>query len=280
MELNITEINMNDIVNSVMSTAIGLVKDKNIKLFHDVPTDLPLIKADQTRIRQILLNLVANASKFTDEGSISIVVRPTTPQPTNPELMITVTDTGVGILPEDQGKLFQPFSQVDDSPTRKTGGTGLGLSICRSLVEMHGGRIGILSSEIGKGTTFFFTLPLEPVQVIQDDVTLSGNLTILAVDDDLQVISLYERYLKPQGYQVVPCTNPNLAVAKAKSIHPIAITLDIMMPDKDGWQVMHELKSDPATRDIPILLCSILEDEEKGINLGASDYLSQTIHAR
>jgi signal transduction histidine kinase/CheY-like chemotaxis protein len=273
MELNVTEINMTDIVNSVMSTAIGLVKDKTIKLFQDVPSDLPLIKADPTRIRQILLNLVSNASKFTDEGSISVVVRMSTEQTVNPELMITVTDTGVGILPEDQTKLFQPFSQVDDSPTRKTGGTGLGLSICRSLVEMHGGRIGVLSSEIGKGTTFFFTLPLEPVVIEPEVEDESSNLTILAVDDDAQVISLYERYLKPQGYEVVPCTNSSLAVAKAKAIHPVAITLDIMMPDKDGWQILHELKSDPATRNIPVLICSILEDEEKGINLGASDYL-------
>lgn len=273
MELNITEINMMDIVNSVMSTAIGLVKDKQIKLHHDVPSDLPLIKADSTRIRQVLLNLVSNSAKFTDEGSISVVIRLSNPESTSPEVLVTVTDTGVGILPEDQSKLFQPFSQVDDSPTRKTGGTGLGLSICRSLVEMHGGKIGILSSEIGKGTTFFFTLPLEPTPVEAEEEINQGSLTVLAVDDDAQVISLYERYLKPQGYQVVPCTNPNLALAKAKAVHPIAITLDVMMPDKDGWQVMHELKSDPATRNIPILICSILEDEDKGISLGASDYL-------
>jgi CheY-like chemotaxis protein len=232
-----------------------------------------LIKADSTRIRQVLLNLVSNSAKFTDEGSISVVIRLSNPESTSPEVLVTVTDTGVGILPEDQSKLFQPFSQVDDSPTRKTGGTGLGLSICRSLVEMHGGKIGILSSEIGKGTTFFFTLPLEPTPVEAEEEINQGSLTVLAVDDDAQVISLYERYLKPQGYQVVPCTNPNLALAKAKAVHPIAITLDVMMPDKDGWQVMHELKSDPATRNIPILICSILEDEDKGISLGASDYL-------
>lgn len=273
MELNVTEINMTDIVNSVMSTAIGLVKDKSIKLHHEVPADLPLVKADATRIRQVLLNLVSNASKFTDSGSISVVVQLSKEDLDTPQLLVTVTDTGVGILPEDQVKLFQPFSQVDDSPTRKTGGTGLGLSICRSLIEMHGGKIGILSSEIGKGTTFYFTLPLEPVISEPEIEPEQGSLAILAVDDDPQVIALYERYLKPQGYQVIPCTNPNQAVAKARSIQPVAITLDIMMPEKDGWQVLHELKSDPATRNIPVLICSILEDEEKGFSLGASDYL-------
>lgn len=273
MELNVTEINMVDIVNSVMSTAIGLVKDKPIKLHHDVPTDLPLVKADSTRVRQVLLNLVSNSAKFTDEGTISVVVRLAAEDKTRPHLLVTVTDTGVGILFEDQAKLFQPFSQVDDSPTRKTGGTGLGLSICRSLVEMHHGEIGVLSSEIGKGTTFYFTLPLDQAPEEPLEEATEGSMVILSIDDDSQVISLYERYLKPQGYQVLPCTNPHLAVAKAKSVHPIAITLDIMMPEKDGWQVLHELKSDPATRNIPVLICSILEDEEKGVNLGASDYL-------
>lgn len=273
MELNVSEVNLTDIVNSVMSTAIGLVKDKNIKLHHNVPADLPVIKADQTRVRQVLLNLVSNASKFTDEGSITVEVKLSTSEDGKPEVLFLVTDTGVGIAEEDRSKLFQPFSQVDDSPTRKTGGTGLGLSICRSLVEMHGGRIGVLSSEIGKGSTFFFTLPLEPKPAEPEEEQEDGSVVILAVDDDAQVISLYDRYLQPQGYKVVPCTNPFEAVAKAKSTHPIAITLDIMMPGKDGWQVLHELKNDPDTRNIPVLICSILEDEEKGINLGAADYL-------
>jgi len=273
MELQFTDINMGDLINSVMSTAVGLVKDKNVKLLHLVPPDLPVVSADAIRIRQVLINLVSNASKFTDEGTITIVASPSISPEGKPEIMVTVTDTGVGIAEGDRSKLFQPFSQVDDSPTRKTGGTGLGLSICRSLIDMHHGRIGLLHSEIGKGSTFYFTLPLpvpEPVQLLDP---IQNELVILAIDDDTQVISLYERYLQPQGYMVIPVTDPKQALARTKEVKPFAITLDIMMPERDGWDVMRELKNDPATSDIPIIVCSILEEEEKGFSLGATDYL-------
>ena len=161
MELQFTDINISDLVNSAMSTAVGLVKDKPIKLIHNVPSNLPAVRADATRIRQVMINFISNASKFTDQGSITIEALVIENQGDQNELMITVTDTGAGIAPADQSKLFQPFSQVDDSPTRKTGGTGLGLSISRSLIEMHDGRIGLLKSEVGRGSTFFFTLPLK-----------------------------------------------------------------------------------------------------------------------
>ncbi|HOW92060.1 MAG TPA: response regulator, partial [Anaerolineaceae bacterium] len=178
------------------------------------------------------------------------------------------------IAPEDQGKLFQRFSQVDDSPTRRTGGTGLGLSICRSLVELHGGRIGLLRSEVEKGSTFFFTLPVatEPEQVEIKSENTNGNV-ILSIDDDEQVIRLYERFLEPYGYKVLPLTDPEQAVQRARDLKPVAITLDIMMPGKDGWQVLNDLKKDEETRDIPVMICSILEEEEKGFSLGASEYL-------
>ncbi len=272
MELQITELNLSDLVNGVMSTAVGLVKDKPIRLSHDIPSNLPTVQADQTRVRQILLNLVSNAAKFTEKGTITVtavsVVSPVGKQ----EVMITIADTGAGIAQADLGKLFQPFSQVDDLPTRKTGGTGLGLSICRSMVEMHGGRIGVLQSEPGKGSTFYFTLPTTLPDRIIETAPQENNL-ILSIDDDPQVISLYQRYLTPQGYQVIALTDPKQAVARAKSLKPYAITLDVMMPEVDGWQVLQKLKNDPETCDIPIIICSILEDEEKGYNLGAADYL-------
>jgi len=136
---------------------------------------------------------------------------------------------------------------------------------------MHNGRIGLLRSEIGVGSTFFFTLPLPQSSQFDEDV--HGTNVILSIDDDPQVISLYQRYLRPQGYQVIPVTNPREAVARAIEHKPYAITLDIMMPDIDGWSVMQALKTDPQTRNIPILVCSILEEEEKGFSLGAADYL-------
>jgi signal transduction histidine kinase/CheY-like chemotaxis protein len=274
MELAFTDVNLADLINSAMSTAVGLVKDKPIKLHTVIPENLPLVHADNTRVRQVLINFMSNAAKFTDEGSITVEASPDYSPEGNAEVMITVTDTGPGIAEEDQGKLFQRFSQVDDSPTRKSGGTGLGLSICRSLIEMHGGRIGLLRSEPGVGSTFYFTLPVSKLDVVQGpEIRTDISNIVLAIDDDPKVINLYERYLKPHGYQVVALTEPQKAIERVIEVQPFAITLDIMMPDKDGWQVMRELKNNAETRDIPIIVCSILESQEKGFSLGASDYL-------
>jgi signal transduction histidine kinase/CheY-like chemotaxis protein len=323
MELTFTDVNINELVESVTSTALGLIKDKPIKLVQEVEPNLPIVKADVTRIRQVLLNLISNASKFTEEGSITITAK----QWMNPiknieEIFISVTDTGLGIAPEDRDKLFQAFSQVDDSPTRKTGGSGLGLNISRYLIEMHGGEIDLLSSTVNEGSTFYLTLPLhtdtgmlrdrerimdndifrqhhqqsivnaasqesthEPavgksiasVQEVeqQEIVTESPQETkvILSIDDNKGIIELYERFLANHGYEVIPLTDPKKAVAKAEEIQPYAITLDLMMPEVNGWEVLHQLKHNDKTKNIPIIICSIQEEEEKGISLGAADYL-------
>ncbi len=274
MELSFEDVNAADLIASVMSTVVGLVKDKPIKLVKNISTDLPVIRADPMRVRQILLNLLSNASKFTEEGTITVSTSINSGPTGKPEIMISVTDTGPGISPDDQTKLFQPFSQVDTSPTRKTGGTGLGLSICQHLVQMHGGRIGIQSA-IGKGSTFYFTLPVQQTPEISD-IPIDGRV-ILAIDDDEQVISLYERYLEPQGFHLVALTDPSKARERVRQLKPYAVTLDIMMPGYDGWQVINDLKSDPETRDVPVIICSILEQEEKGFNLGAADYLVKPI---
>jgi CheY-like chemotaxis protein/two-component sensor histidine kinase len=274
MELSIEETDLTDLINSVMSTATGLIKDKDIKLVRDIQPNLPLVRADVVRIRQVMINFISNAAKFTEQGAITIAAR-TQPGPEDQtEVIVTVEDSGPGIAEADRVKLFQPFSQVDDSPTRKTGGTGLGLSICRSLIDMHNGRIGLLRSEVNVGSTFFFSLPLaQPENEPELEADTPGLKTVLCIDDDPQVISLYERYLKPHGYRVASLTDPKQAVERAHEIKPAAITLDIMMPERDGWQVMRDLKNDPETRSIPIVVCSILEEEEKGFNLGAADYL-------
>jgi CheY-like chemotaxis protein len=149
----------------------------------------------------------------------------------------------------------------------------LGLSICANLVQLHNGRISVHSAE-GKGSTFWFTLPLfhQPMEEIPAD-----KKVILAIDDDPQVTSLYERYLKPQGYHVVPLTDPSQAKAKILELKPYAVTLDIMMPKIDGWTVLTTLKTDPETRHYPVVICSIMEQTDKGFNLGASDYLVKPI---
>jgi len=274
MDLQLEEVNISDVVNNAAKTAAGLIKDKPIQLITNVEPDLPLIMGDEIRISQVITNLIGNAVKFTEKGTITLEASLSENEKNKKEILFTVADTGIGIAPDDQGKLFQRFSQVDDSPTRRTGGTGLGLSICRSLVELHGGRIGLLRSDVEKGSTFFFTLPVaaEPEQVEIAAENTDGNV-ILSIDDDPQVITLYERFLEPYGYKVVALTDPEQAVQRARDLKPFAITLDIMMPGKDGWQVLNDLKRDEETRNIPVMICSILEEEEKGFSLGASEYL-------
>lgn len=274
MELTPEELNVADAIASVVSTSAGLVRDRPIKLIQEVENGLPTVRADPMRLRQVLLNLISNAAKFTEEGSITISASLHTPSTGVPEVMVSVTDTGPGIALEDQKKLFQAFSQVDSSATRKTGGTGLGLSICKRLVELHGGKISVHSAP-GKGSTFYFTIPL--FKTLLPENNEGEEHTILCIDDDAQIISLYERYLKPQGYRVIGATNAITAREIAQRIKPYAITLDIMMPEVDGWSVLKELKANPETRNIPVIICSIVEEEEKGFSLGAADYLVKPI---
>jgi PAS domain S-box-containing protein len=274
MELTFDEVNLTELIASVMSTVTGLIKDKSITLHRDLPANLPTVRADAMRIRQVLLNLLANAAKFTDEGSITVHASVKDNSSGHPEITISVTDTGPGIAQEDQKKLFQPFSQVDASPTRKSGGSGLGLSISNHLIQMHGGHIGVESTP-AQGSVFFFTLPA--FRGKSDRATSPANRIILAIDDDPQVISLYERYLQPQGYQVISLSDPSRAVERVRQLKPFAVTLDIMMPGYDGWRVLNDLKSNPETRNIPVIVCSIVEEQEKGFDLGAADYLVKPI---
>ena len=278
MELTFDEVNIEKLIKSVMSTVMGLVKDKPVRLEDDIEPNLPPVKADSMRVRQVLINFFSNASKFTDEGIIKV-----TAKRQGGSVRISIIDSGPGISEEDQEKLFQAFSQVDASATRATGGTGLGLSISKQLITMHGGDIG-LKSEVGKGSTFYFTLPLfdsldeeEEPDSIEDKAPELDDLVILAIDDDEKIIRLYQRYLNKQGYRVVPLTDPKKAVERAKELKPYAITLDIMMPGYDGWQVLQDLKSDPETKNYPTIICSIVEDTTKGYALGATDYLLKPI---
>jgi len=274
MDLTFDEVNISDLINSVMSTAAGLVKDKPIVLKREIAESLPTIRADPMRVRQILINLLSNAAKFTDSGEIIVKAEiERTHSAGDAFVMVSVTDTGPGISTEDQAKLFQAFSQVDSSLTRKVGGSGLGLSICHHLVQMHNGLIGV-NSTLGQGSTFYFTIPIftNEHQALQ-----SVNKTILAIDDDPQILNLYERYLHPKGFQVISLNDPSRARERARRLRPYAIVLDIMMPGYDGWLVIQDLKSDPDTRNIPIIISSILEEEEKGFSLGATDYLLKPI---
>ena len=287
MELVFEPTDLQEIIRGVMSTAIALVKDKPIELQQSVPADLPTVIADGRRVRQVLLNLVSNAAKFTDQGFIRVEAKVE-----GDDVVISVSDSGIGIPPEKLPHIFEAFTQVDASPSRKYGGTGLGLTISKSFIELHGGRIWV-ESELGKGSTFTFTLPIQgpsqirpeaepkaeetPSEEVPSPVPEMPGRVVLCVDDDEGVITLFRRYLDKQGYQVVGLSDPFRVVEEARRIRPFAITLDVMMPGKDGWQVIQELKADPETRDIPVVVCSIVSEKGRGLSLGAADYLVKPI---
>ncbi len=310
MELVLDEVDLGEVVKNAVTTSAPLVKDKPLTLVDDLEPGLPPVRADSLRVRQVLFNLISNAAKFSDKGTIRVrasVVDTSGPPPpparggqksgfaravTGRFVEISVADEGHGIAEADLSKLFEAFSQVDASATRKTGGTGLGLSICRQLVELHGGRIWVRSWP-GEGSTFTFTLPTHhqpevtpfsprrttgwltpPVAV---PVAASSIPVVMAVDDDPGVISLYRRYLEPHGYKVVGVNQSNEAMARAAEVHPDIILLDVLMPNKDGWQVLAELKQSEATRDVPVVLCTLIGDVARGQSLGASDYLTKPI---
>ncbi|MFP4344146.1 MAG: GAF domain-containing protein [Anaerolineales bacterium] len=277
MEFVFEPTDLQKVASGVLSTAIALVKDKPVELQQDMPEDLPIVVADERRIRQVVLNLVGNAAKFTDEGYIRIFA-----EYDDEEITVAVEDTGVGIPPEKYDEVFAEFRQVDSSSTRRYGGTGLGLPVSKKFVEAHGGRIWF-ESEVGVGSTFYVALPIagpppedEPEELAEVPVSTDGRV-ILTVDDDEGVITLFRRYLEQEGYQVVGLTRAASVVEEAKRIRPYAITLDILMPDRDGWQVIRDLKADPETRDIPVIVCSIVSDKDKGLSMGVSDYLVKPI---
>lgn len=280
MELNFEEVELEPIIKGVMSTAIALVKDRPITLHQDIPVSLPTVWADPTRIRQIILNLVSNACKFTDEGRVTISAHADQERVT-----ISVSDTGIGIPEENLTSIFEEFTQVDSSTTRKVGGTGLGLPISRHFVEMHKGQIWV-ESKLGYGATFNFFIPIKPVAEQEVELAVSLNSEarkdgngklVVAIDDDPGVITLYERFLEQQDYRVVGINHSHDVLPQIKELAPAAILLDVLMPEKDGWGVLRILKDDPATQNIPVIICSIISDKNRGFSLGAADYLIKPI---
>jgi signal transduction histidine kinase/CheY-like chemotaxis protein len=298
MDLSFEEVVLDDIFNSVLATARGLLKDRPIQLHTEIPDDLPTVWADSQRIRQVLFNLMSNASKFTEKGHITLraeAVRPVV-GPVGPEAVsISVSDTGIGIEPEALERLFIPFQQVDASTARRTEGTGLGLAISQRFIELHGGEIWV-ESEPGVGSTFTFLLPIYQVvreavvgptagsPVMEDDAV--GPLdpdpdrkVVLAIDDDAGVIALLKRYLDHEGYQVIGVQRSHQALETAQrlALHLTAITLDVVMPNMDGWQVLQALKRDPHTKDIPVILCSIVDGLDQGLGMGAAACLQKPV---
>jgi CheY-like chemotaxis protein/anti-sigma regulatory factor (Ser/Thr protein kinase) len=253
-----------------------------VRLVKEVPQDLPELVTDQDKLKQIIINLLSNALKFTEEGEVRLSAALE-----DSDLKIVVSDTGIGMPSDAMKYIFDEFRQVDGSSTRRHGGTGLGLSITQKLTHLLGGTIDVSSAE-GEGSTFTVTLPLgkreevpeETVRLDLEPLTpaqMKGKKALLAIDDDPNVLILLRENLEEEEYYVVGALSGEEGVRKAKEIQPFAITLDILMPHKDGWEVLNDLKADPATRDIPIIVLSIIDNRELGFSLGASDYLVKPV---
>ena len=279
MELSLERVDLPNLIGSVLDSISPLAQEKGLQIDTRFALGLPAVEADPGRLKQIVINLLSNAVKFTERGHIEIVA-----QPSGRMVRIAVKDTGIGISDEAQKVIFEEFVQGDGSSTRRHGGTGLGLSIVRKLVEMHGGAIAVVS-EPGVGSTFTFTVPawasgqaaLGPAQrrpLRRPNQGLPGA-AILVVDDDPSVRQLIARHLEQEGWKTVQASNAADALQLAREVRPMLITLDIMMPDASGWWVLEELKEDPQTAGIPVLVVTIVEDQRLVFALGASDYLGK-----
>ena len=276
MEIRKESFKIDEVLESVRTVVSELVGGKNLRYSEEIPPDLPPIYADKVRFKQIMYNLVSNAVKFTPEGG-SVTVRASHD---DKEFTFTVQDTGIGIRKEDMPKLFEEFVQIDSSYSRQYEGTGLGLALTKKLVEMHGGRIWV-ESEYGKGSRFSFTIPKpspeeEKIAALSPKVGRVGEL-ILVAEDNPQAAHLLRLYLSEAGYDVEVARDGAEAIEKARALRPFAMTLDVMLPVKDGWQVLQELKSYPETSDIPVIIVSVVDDYQLGFSLGAAGYLVKPI---
>jgi signal transduction histidine kinase/CheY-like chemotaxis protein len=278
MDLYTEPVQLAELIQGVMATAAGLTKDKPIVLRQELAADLPLVAADRTRLRQILLNLLSNAAKFTSSGAITVRA-----QQQGEQVVLSVSDTGIGIAAEHLTTIFEEFRQLEGSANRRYEGTGLGLAICRRLVQLHGGDLWVESTpEVG--STFAFSLPSvarAPEQLVCATLASSSStgIPVLVVDDDPTTIEIVAAYLEHEGYAVYGLADSRRVLAEALALRPAAIILDVLMPHKDGWEVLAELKSEPQLQAVPIVLYTIIEEQKLGFYLGASAYLTKPIDA-
>jgi DNA-binding response OmpR family regulator len=323
VKLDLKPLSIESVIEQVATTLRGKIDEKNLTLRLALPEEeLPRVYGDRDRVIQVLTNLVSNSYQYTPPGgTITVRARLTdtvlpagNATPAGPMVQIDVNDTGIGITPENQPKVFERFFRVDDPNVQEFPGTGLGLAIVRSLVDMHDGRIW-LESTVGVGTTFSFTLratmaePVEVSPVIEDvlpDVILpglaklmatpetvaavvaqelssqpepvtNGHRHILVVEDDRDIAELISRSLATSGYEVTVASRARDAIEQARTRQPDLITLDIYLPDADGFEVLQRLKTDSATASIPVVIVSVMPDQREGLRLGAVDYLTKPI---
>jgi signal transduction histidine kinase/DNA-binding response OmpR family regulator len=301
MELRLEDFSIRELIDEVASTIDLQAKRNGNTLEVNCARDIGVMRGDLSKVRQGLYNLVSNAAKFTHNGKINVLVEREVMD--NAEwILFRVSDTGIGLSSEQIVRLFQPFTQADASTTRKFGGTGLGLALTRRFCQMMNGDVTVHSVP-GEGSIFTIKLPAtisdpntadlsEPMldgrqnpdlglpPEVEDDSPLAPGTCVLVVDDDPLQRDLMTRYLRKEGYTVRTAAGGAQGLRLAKILMPAAITLDVMMPDMDGWTVLSTLKGDLALRDIPVIMLTMVDDPVRGFTLGASDYATKPVNRK
>ncbi|MFL5354768.1 response regulator [Archangium sp.] len=288
MEVVVERVDMQDLAEECTATVKEYLKGKDVELRTDIDPRVAYVRTDALKLRQILLNLLSNAAKFTESGEVSLTARAE-----GKEAIFIVEDTGTGIPPDQLDIIFEKFRQVDGSTTRKVGGTGLGLAIVKELSKVLGGGVDVQST-LGRGTTFTVRLagilegealgeareldkPVSPADVGASLAPVVKGGTVLVVDDDPLVQHLVSGQLGPAGFTVVTASDGLEALKKAKELRPHAIVLDIYLPRLDGWSVLSTLKSEPDLARIPVIIISVEEQRARGFSLGACEYLVKPV---
>ncbi len=282
MELDPETFDVATLIDEIVATAQPLVARNANTLTVDCPDDVGSMLNDATKLRQSLFNLISNASKFTSNGAILLTVRRER-RAGKEWIAFGVADSGIGMTEEQIAKLFQPFMQADVSTTRKYGGTGLGLSITRQVCRIMGGEISV-ESEPGRGSTFIMHLPaVVPVTDIENENAADSGEpkgqkhsdTILVIDDDPSIRDVLTRLLGPEGFAVHTAVDGVEGLAQARALRPAIIILDVLMPRLDGWEVLRALKTDPDLAATPVIMLTMVDDQQIGLALGAADVLSK-----
>lgn len=285
MDIKQDPVALGELIEHAGAATAALFEQKQLAFLTEVEPNLPLLKGDSDRLIQVLINLISNAVKFTEKGSITCTVLTR-----SHEIIVSVVDTGIGISAEDQKKVFDKFKQVGDTLTDKPKGTGLGLPICQQIIELHRGRIWV-TSELGKGSRFSFALPIDgqqqknvpkPRYTEEDsapavEAAEDKRSTILLVDDEQNIRTLLRQELEEAGYHIEEAANGKEALRKIERKQPALIILDIMMPELNGFDLAAILKSNPGTWHIPIVILSILNDRRRASQLGVDQYLSKPV---
>lgn len=278
MDIFIEPVDIQALVKEVVSIVKPLA-DKNENVIEVAcPADIGSFRSDQTKVKQCLLNLMSNASKFTNKGKLTL----TAAREGGSQVCFSVSDTGVGMTDEQISRLFQAFGQADASTTKRFGGTGLGLAITEHFCTMLGGDVTVASTP-GKGSTFTIRLPDQGVVpaaaegLASAPAAADGRATVLVVDDDALVRGLLTKTLEKEGYRVIAAGNGVEGLALARLHRPQAITLDVLMPQMDGWRALKEFKSDIALRDIPVIMVTVLNERGMAIPLGAADFVTKPV---